>query len=257
MLWEPSSSMWCLSFECNCLPRTGLLPHLSFHSSLKYLDYSIWCKFPELYCRRESPPHLTRQTEDVNSMIVISTAPQACWSLRTGQVHPCDTTCCLTISPSENCAQAHHRPCNPATSPALLKMLCQKSLRSLRPFRAWGHLVSLHSPAINLALLQTPTFQLVWPHCVLGTWTCVNIIPGWPSINTWGPNVPRVILKVVGKSQGGGCLWWCWGGGAGRGSTIVCVVWLSLINGGCPEIWRTMASLMALLLYLKETFVFS
>ena len=42
MLWEPSSSMWCpkvlniIAFPGQAFPRI-----LSFHSSLKYLDYSI------------------------------------------------------------------------------------------------------------------------------------------------------------------------------------------------------------------------
>ena len=34
--------------------------------------------------------------------------------------------------------------------------------------------VSLHGPEINLSLLQTPTFQFVWPHCASGTWTYAN-----------------------------------------------------------------------------------
>ena len=34
--------------------------------------------------------------------------------------------------------------------------------------------VSLHDPEINLSLLQTLMFRFVWPHCVLGTYTCIN-----------------------------------------------------------------------------------
>ena len=34
--------------------------------------------------------------------------------------------------------------------------------------------ISFHSPAINLSLLQIPTFWCVWPHCALGTQTCTN-----------------------------------------------------------------------------------
>ena len=32
----------------------------------------------------------------------------------------------------------------------------------------------LIGPAINLCLLQTPTFQFVWPHCESGICTCVQ-----------------------------------------------------------------------------------
>ena len=37
--------------------------------------------------------------------------------------------------------------------------------------------ISLHGPAIklNLSLLQTPTFGIVWPHCALDTWICVSV----------------------------------------------------------------------------------
>ena len=47
--------------------------------------------------------------------------------------------------------------------PWLLKMLCWNPLRSSGLFRAWAT-VSLHGPAINLSLPQTPTFWCVWPH---------------------------------------------------------------------------------------------
>ena len=32
-----------------------------------------------------------------------------------------------------------------------------------------GKPFSMHGPTLNLSLLQTTTFQFVWPHCVLGT----------------------------------------------------------------------------------------
>ena len=34
--------------------------------------------------------------------------------------------------------------------------------------------ISLHGPAINLSLLQTPMFQFVWPHWESGSETCIN-----------------------------------------------------------------------------------
>ena len=42
----------------------------------------------------------------------MSTEPQAPWNLRTYHVNPPDTTHYLTISQSENCAQADHIPCD-------------------------------------------------------------------------------------------------------------------------------------------------
>lgn len=49
----------------------------------------------------------------------------------------------------------------------------------LKPSRSLGFLgheppVSLHDPAINLILLQSPTFRPVWSYCVLSTWTHTN-----------------------------------------------------------------------------------
>ena len=40
-------------------------------------------------------------------------------------------------------------------------------------------LITQQGPAINLSLLQTPTFLFVWTHCVLGTGTCTNNVC-WP-----------------------------------------------------------------------------
>lgn len=36
---------------------------------------------------------------------------------------------------------------------------------------------------INVSLLQTPKFQFVWPHCVVGPQTCINTIR--QGIQTW------------------------------------------------------------------------
>ena len=40
-------------------------------------------------------------------------------------------------------------------------------------------LITQQGPAINLSLLQTPTFLFVWTHCVLGIGTCTNNVC-WP-----------------------------------------------------------------------------
>ena len=75
--------------------------------------------------------------------------------------------CCLTISQSENCAQADHILCD---LPLLaFKKALPKLLGELKAFQGMSHLISFHGLAINLSLLQTLTFQFVWSHCV-----CVN-----------------------------------------------------------------------------------
>lgn len=56
----------------------------------------------------------------------------------------------------------------------LLKML-YRPFGELEAFQGVSHLLSLHGLTISLSLLQTPTFQFVWPHCVWGMWTCVNM----------------------------------------------------------------------------------
>ena len=67
---------------------------------------------------------------------------------------PKTSPCHLTISHSENCAQADH------LKNALLEL-----------FREFGHKppASLNGPAMNLSLLQTLMFWFVWLHYVLGT----------------------------------------------------------------------------------------
>ena len=72
---------------------------------------------------------------------------------------PMTSPCHLTISHSENCAQADH---------------LKNTL--LEPFREFGHKppISLNGPAINLSLLQTLMFRFVWPHYEFGTWIYTN-----------------------------------------------------------------------------------
>ena len=73
---------------------------------------------------------------------------------------PTTSPCHLTISHSENCAQADY------LKNALLEL-----------FREFGHKppASLNGPAMNLSLLQTLMFWFVWLHYALGTWTYTNI----------------------------------------------------------------------------------
>ena len=70
----------------------------------------------------------------------------------------------FTISQSENCAQADHRP--EISLPHLtFDNVFPKLSGSLRLCRARA--LFLQSLAINLSLPWTPAFQFVWPHCVL------------------------------------------------------------------------------------------
>ena len=109
---QDTLSWVCEHFLCKCSYWKGrspapaglseALPHIS--SSLKYLDNidnSIWCKFPELFCRHE-PGSLHPSTKWRNYLLPPAPAP-----------HP-------QICP--------------------LKMLCQNPLRSWRLFRVWANL---------------------------------------------------------------------------------------------------------------------
>ena len=80
---------------------------------------------------------------------------------------PVTPPCYLTISQSEKCTQVDHIPCDP--SPSWPLKCFAKPLGGLKVFQGMSHLVSLYGLAINLSLLQTPTFQFVWPHHALGT----------------------------------------------------------------------------------------
>lgn len=99
-------------------------PHiLFFSSSLKFLDNSILCKCPKLFCRYELPQD-HHQKENVNYLMIWSTHPQASRSLRTDRLTPVKLP---AISPSQSggCAQADPRHCKPPPSPGLC----------MRPFR--------------------------------------------------------------------------------------------------------------------------
>ena len=66
------------------------------------------------------------------------------------------------------------------------KNVLWKPFGELEAFSGMGHLVSSHSLAINLSLLQT-LFQFVWLHHALGTRTCANstISSKWLQIRVW------------------------------------------------------------------------
>ena len=97
----------------------------------------------------------------------MNTQHHASWSLGTDKINPVTALWCFTVTQSENCTQRiDHRPCDPPPH-LLFKNALQK------PF---GELISLHGLGIYLSLLQTPSFQFVWPHCASGPWACVNTL---------------------------------------------------------------------------------
>lgn len=62
-----------------------------------------------------------------------------------------------------------------------------------------------HGPAWHLTLLQIPTFQSVWPHCVSGPRICMNMsrLVGvktqicWVSVLEWNPSRISLCLALV------------------------------------------------------------
>ena len=88
--------------------------------------------------------------------------------------------CYLTLSQSENCAQADHRSCEPPLSPDFEECFAETLWEALG-FLEQEPPVFLHDPAINLSLLQTLIFQFVWPHCASGAQICFND-GKWPSV---------------------------------------------------------------------------
>ena len=77
--------------------------------------------------------------------------------------------CYLTTNQSEESPT----PCS------LHPKFCLLKTSPLKPSRNSGLLSTSHpfsflGPALNISLLQTLTFQFVWPHCASGTQTCVR-----------------------------------------------------------------------------------
>ena len=109
-----------------------------------------------------------------NYLMTMSTSPQASWSLRTDNVNPCDTTPLPHRQPiRELCTSWSQNPVTPSPHLAFTNAL-PKPFGELEAFQGKNQLISLHGLAINLSLLQTPTFQFVWPHRASGAWICVN-----------------------------------------------------------------------------------
>ena len=117
-------------------PEQGFPPILCSSSSLKYPDNSIWCTFPGLFDQREKKPPLLQQTEDVNYLRTKSIQPQASWSLRPGNVTPCDTILLLLHQAVRE--QVDYRPCDTSSTKTwLFKVLGWTPSGSSRGFE--GH----------------------------------------------------------------------------------------------------------------------
>ena len=82
--------------------------------------------------------------------------------------------CSLTVSQSENRAQANYRTCKPPSLTCSLKMLGWNLLGSSRLFRAWATCLLAWPCSQPFPAPQTLMFQFAWPHWVLGTRTCIN-----------------------------------------------------------------------------------
>ena len=98
-------------------------------------------------------------------------SPQTFWCLRT------DDVILPVNSLSPNQRTVHELIALPVTCPSLtwlLKPLCWNTSRSLGFCGGTSHPFSLHGPAMNFFLLQTPVFRFVWPHCASGTGTWVR-----------------------------------------------------------------------------------
>ena len=109
------------------------------------------------------------QVEDGNFRLSTSTGTpdwleQEGWWLRFLEHHP------LTSPPTNQKKVTHPAALTPNLS---LKTLPWNSLGS-SGLLSMSHSFSLVGPAINLSLLQTPTFQFLWFHGASGTWTWVQ-----------------------------------------------------------------------------------
>ena len=149
---------------------TGPFPHtLCFSTSLKYLDNSIWCTFPELFYKCENPHPITTKWKRLTTWWQSAHSPLASQSLGIDNLDPCDTA--HTISQSENCA---HSPQHPALHLAFKNALQFGFLELGLSGGAWAMSLLTWS-AIKISLLQTLTFRIVWPHCESLIGTCPNI----------------------------------------------------------------------------------
>ena len=66
------------------------------------------------------------------------------------------------------------KSCTFQSSPQILTIKLPAEPLGNSGFLSMSHSCSLLGPEINLSLLQTLTFQSIWPPCVLSTWTCVQ-----------------------------------------------------------------------------------
>ena len=131
-------------------------PHiLCFSSSLKYLDNSIWCIFPELVCRCENPPPKGR-----------------CWLLddcehvAPGLLEPKDWSCeplwhRPVTSPSANQRTVHGLITDPATPLPHLAFFFWPHLEACRILVPWPEIEPRPS-AVKVLTTGPPGNSLTW-----------------------------------------------------------------------------------------------
>ena len=144
---------------------------LCFSFFLKYLANSIWCTFPELFCKCKTS-HPLQQIEIANYLIWWPWAhtprpPGAQGLIMFAPVTPP----CYLIS-KQRTVQSWSQTLQLLSLTWLLKVLCRNPGRNSRLLRAWATCL-LNGPTINLFLLQTLMFQfglsVRWAHGLLLT----------------------------------------------------------------------------------------
>ena len=93
--------------------------------------------------------------EEMNCLMTMSL--QTFWHLRTDHHQPIRELSQLITDPGMPLPHV------------AFKHVLWKSLGVFMVFLSTSHLISLLGLAVNISLLQTPTFWFVWPACVLGT----------------------------------------------------------------------------------------
>ena len=104
--------------------------------------------------------------------------------------------CSLTISQSENCEWSHQVPCDASSLICLLKCFA-KTLQGAQDFLGHKPPRLLAWPCNKYFFAPNSDFQFVWPHCVLGTWTYINVSTFPFSLHFWVMKGKPYIFRVM------------------------------------------------------------
>ena len=165
-----------------------LPPSSAFSSSLRYLDNSVWCTFPECFA-------------DVKTLQQMSDT-WGQWALRPPVASgltvltPVPPPCSLTICQSGNCERSDQVPCDAPSLMWLLKWFA-KTLQGAQGFLGHEPPHLLAWPWNKYFFTPNSDFQFVWPHCVLGTRTCMNISTLPFSLHFWVMKGKPYIFRVM------------------------------------------------------------